>query len=127
MDVPAYCFDTDVLVDLLRGTEAVAARVSELPDDAFLCVTHIAIYELLRGAYAVGHADECQRVLHFIEQTLAADVLAAEWWAQLRAQGTPLPDADLIIAAGAMAAGATLVTRNHKHFSRIPSVRVECW
>jgi len=133
MAVAAYCFDTDVLIDLLRGTESVAARMRELPDDARLCVTHIAVYELLRGAYAAGHADECQRVLHFIaqfefiEQVLAADLLAAEWWAHLRAQGTPLPDADLIIAAGAMSAGATIVTRNRKHFSRIPSVRVEYW
>ncbi len=128
-----YCFDTDVLIDILRGTAAVTRQLTALHDDARLCITHMAAYELLRGAYAAADAEECQRVLHFIsqfeyiEQTTAADSLAAGWWVSLRAQGTPLPDADLIIAASSMSAGATLVTRNRKHFSRIPGMLVEYW
>ena len=133
MATHAYCLDTDVLIELLRGTEAVVARLRTLPDDARVCITHITAYEVLRGAFAVGDAEECQRVMHFVaqfdfvEQTVAADRLAAEWWAHLRAHGTPLPDADLIIAASGTSIGATLITRNRKHFSRIPGILVEFW
>lgn len=35
--------------------------------------------------------------------------------------------ADLLIAAIALAHGATMVTRNVKHFSQIPGLRVENW
>ena len=133
MAAHAFCFDTDVLIELLRGNEDIVARLRVLPEDARLCITHMAAYELLRGVYVAGDAEQCQRVMQFIaqftfvEQTAATDRLAAEWWARLRALGTPLPDADLIIAACSASAGATLITRNRKHFSRIPGILVEFW
>ena len=128
-----YCLDTDVLIDLMRGTSSVVEHLAELPDDARLCITHIAAYELLRGVCTVGQPDQLQRVLHFIAQfecvgqSIAADLLAAKWWAKLRAHGTHLPDADLIIAAVAATAHATLVTRNRKHFARLPDLLVDYW
>ena len=47
--------------------------------------------------------------------------------AELEASGTPLADADLLIAATALEHGMTLVTGNTKHFARIPGLQLENW
>ena len=127
------CFDTDVLIELLRGTPSVLARFDALPDDALLFTTHVTAYEMLRGAVFSGSAEERQRVSHFLsrflllQHTMQSDLLAAEWWAALRRKGTPVPDADIIIAAIARCGMATVVTQNQKHFSRMEGLNVEYW
>jgi len=50
-------------------------------------------------------------------------VLAAE----LAARGTPIGNFDVLIAAHAIAAEATLVTNNVKHFARVHALKVENW
>jgi tRNA(fMet)-specific endonuclease VapC len=47
--------------------------------------------------------------------------------AELEAAGTPLADADLLIAATALEHGMALVTGNTKHFARIPGLQLENW
>jgi len=45
-------------------------------------------------------------------------------WAVLKAKSRPLPVVDSLLAATALAAGATLVTRNVKDFAGIDGLRV---
>ena len=52
---------------------------------------------------------------------------AADIYQDLRRQGTLLEDADILIAGIAIANNAVLVTRNLKHFERIPGLRLESW
>ncbi len=47
--------------------------------------------------------------------------------AELEAAGMKIGDRDTIIAAHALVLGATLVTRNHTEFTRVPGLRVESW
>jgi predicted nucleic acid-binding protein len=47
--------------------------------------------------------------------------------AQLERQGTPLGEADLRIAAVALAHGFTVITGNVRHFQRVPGLSVENW
>jgi tRNA(fMet)-specific endonuclease VapC len=42
-------------------------------------------------------------------------------------RGVPIGEFDVLIAAQAVAASATLVTNNVKHFSRVHGLRVENW
>ncbi|MEA2511263.1 MAG: hypothetical protein QOJ59_750, partial [Thermomicrobiales bacterium] len=42
----------------------------------------------------------------------------------LRSQGRLIPDIDLQIAATAVSLDLTLVTRNLRHFSRIPGLKI---
>jgi tRNA(fMet)-specific endonuclease VapC len=44
--------------------------------------------------------------------------------AALRRQGQLIPDMDLLIAATALEENLTLVTRNIRHFERIPELRL---
>ena len=48
----------------------------------------------------------------------------AELRAFLRRRGRLIPDMDLLIAATALEHDLTLVTRNHRHFARVPGLRV---
>jgi tRNA(fMet)-specific endonuclease VapC len=45
----------------------------------------------------------------------------------LEKAGTPISANDMLIAAHALALGATLVTDNEREFSRIKSLKVENW
>jgi tRNA(fMet)-specific endonuclease VapC len=44
--------------------------------------------------------------------------------AQLRAQGTTIADLDLLIASTALYHDLVLVTRNLRHFRRVPGLRI---
>jgi predicted nucleic acid-binding protein len=47
--------------------------------------------------------------------------------ALLERQGQRLDDADLFIGAIAVAQNATVVTRNRRHYERIPGLTIENW
>jgi len=47
--------------------------------------------------------------------------------ARLKALGTPLDDADVLIAATALSLNALMATANAKHFSRFPDLKLENW
>lgn len=50
--------------------------------------------------------------------------LFARTRAGLRRQGMLIPDLDLLIAATALSFDLTLLTRNTRHFARIPHLRI---
>ena len=45
----------------------------------------------------------------------------------LEAQGMPISEADLWIAATARAAGGIVITNNAREFARVPNLRTEDW
>lgn len=47
--------------------------------------------------------------------------------ARLEAEGTPLDDFDLALAATALAHNLTLVTNNTRHFTRVAGLRLANW
>ena len=49
------------------------------------------------------------------------------WKARLERAGMRIADADLLIAAIALAHGASVVTGNRKHYEHIESLRIEDW
>ena len=59
------------------------------------------------------------------------DAASAEIFGEAKAllekQGQQLADADLLIGAIAAAHGASIVTANRKHFTRIPGLTLEDW
>jgi len=127
-----FMLDTDTVSFALRGQGAVGARILEhRPSE--LCLSSITVAELRYGATRRRSARLHELIDTFItnvavlpfDETCAAPfgVLAAE----LAARGTPIGDFDVLIAAHAIAAEATLVTNNTKHFERIRALNVENW
>ncbi len=62
----------------------------------------------------------------FMVLGLTEDIMAvfARTRAQLRQQGNLIPDMDLLIAATALHHDLTLMTRNLRHFQRIPHLKL---
>jgi len=135
-----YVLDTDMLSHLLRGHARVKERVAEATTEIVLTVaTRI---EQLQGRFAAvlkaedgANLDRAQQRLHESEKdlnrfrTLLVDAAAAvEFDRLLRIKGLRrIGRGDLLIATITLANGATLVTRNVKHFRQVPRLRLENW
>ena len=124
--------DTDTCIAILRGKKHVIDRREKEPDD--VATSWVTAAELYFGAAKSDAPDDNQTVvdefletLPVLQPNLAAAQVFGEAKALLQRAGLPLPDADLFIAAIAVANNATVVTGNKKHFSRIPGVAVEDW
>jgi tRNA(fMet)-specific endonuclease VapC len=124
--------DTDTVSYALRDHGRVRARIIEhRPSD--LCISAITVAELRFGA----HRRASPKIQGLIDvftsdiEVLPFDELCAGHFgrlgADLAARGTPIGDFDVLIAAHALAAGATLVTNNIRHFGRIEGLSVESW
>lgn len=90
--------------------------------------------ELLFGVYARACLSEnLQRTLRFFEgfPSLPFDDQCAARYGELRAflrqKGSLIGPNDFLIAATALAHGATLVTHNTAEFSRVPGLLLEDW
>ncbi len=124
--------DTDVCIEILRGNTRVIDRRECLADN--VATTWITACELFYGA-AKSVAPEKNREL--AEQLLASmEILGLDFGSaqvfgdvksRLSKNGHVIADADLIMAAITLAAGASLVTGNLRHYSRIPGLVVEDW
>jgi tRNA(fMet)-specific endonuclease VapC len=93
----------------------------------------VSYYETKRGLLAIGAQrqlapfERLWRVLGMVMIDQAVLDRAAELYAELRARGQLIEDADLLIAAMALVHDITLVTHNTAHFARITGLLVEDW
>ena len=130
-----YLLDTNACVQCLRakGSLLVKHRLgTHPPSDVVVC--SIVVGELCYGAAKSRNpAAEVSRVDAFLGpyQSLPFDDIAARRYAELRAileaQGLPIADLDLMIAAIALVNGLTLVTHNTTDFARIQGLALEDW
>jgi tRNA(fMet)-specific endonuclease VapC len=126
--------DTSVCIGWLGGRDlGVKRQLSALERDE-VAVCSVVKAELLYGARASARvAENLERLetLFALLPSLPFDDEAAAHYgamrAQLRRAGTPIGGNDMLIASIALAADATLVTRNEKEFRLVPGLRVEVW
>jgi len=119
--------DTDVLIDSLRGREPVAQRVAEGIENGDLATTVLSAFELLSGS---GEAAERRKVedllaaLPLLALDPGATVIAAALRRELEARGEMIGLADYLIAGICLSHSASLMTRNRRHFGRVPGLRL---
>ncbi len=127
--------DTDTLSEIIKGRDAFVAQQAQKYLSAHKRFTFSIItrYEILRGLKAKqAHRqisvfeDRCQES-RILPLTDAVIVRAAEIYAELYRDGQLISDADILIAATALAHDLTLVTENTSHFERITALRLESW
>lgn len=127
----AVVLDTDVVIDVLRGRAGVVRRLAAVsPDD--IGVTTMSVAELRYGALGSSDAERnIAEVERFLAQVrvLPFGRRSAVMHARLRwkLRGSSIGPDDLVIAATALAYGATLVSGNVREFSRIAELAVERW
>ena len=117
--------DTDVLIDFLQGREPAAARVARELERGRLVTTVVTRFELLAGARSERQRASLQRLLEAV-RCLALDPSGADRAAGVRrhleSKGEPIGMADSLIAGIVLEHGATLLTRNRRHFDRVPDL-----
>jgi tRNA(fMet)-specific endonuclease VapC len=131
--VPRPLLDTNIVSDLMRSPQGRVpphvARVGEAP----LALSIITAAELRTGAARSGSPRLQARVaailglLPVLPLESPADAAYGTLRSALEAAGTPIGPNDLLIAAHALALGATLVTANLREFQRVPGLTVENW
>ena len=132
-----YLLDTDILSNLMRRSpsSALVARVARVPSEEQF-TSSITLGELVYGAHRLR--ERTTILMEKIEDALlpnlpvlAFDTAAARRYGEIRAElerlGTPMGDADMRIAAIALARGLRVVTGNERHFRRVPGLETENW
>lgn len=128
-----FLLDTNILSDLARHPGGnVAARVAEVGENAILTSVIVAA-ELRYGATKKGSPQLAARIESMLKivSVLPFEAPADRNYGDLRAEleraGQVIGGNDMLIAAHALALGATLVTDNTKEFSRVRGLAVENW
>ena len=128
-----YHLDTSTVLDVLRFHRDSLLNF-ELTPIQVISVSIIVVHELFQGVQESGSGSRSKKLLDRFLKTLEVipfRVADAEESAQITRslikQGKPIGNLDTFIAAQAISANATLVTRNLKHFSRIPNLNVTDW
>jgi tRNA(fMet)-specific endonuclease VapC len=126
--------DTDILSLFFRNHLKVADGFrSYLARYKTINFSIITYYEIVSG---LKHRDADKKMSRFLEFASKNTVLplteksvtiSSEIYAELRKEGNPLDDIDLLIAGTAIANNMILVTRNKHHFERIRRLEVENW
>lgn len=126
--------DTNALSEPLkkRPHAAFLARLAAEPADS-LATSAVCVFELRHGALR-GPDARWERIAREVlprVTVLPVDsdtaIRAAEVLAALQARGTPIGLEDLLIGATALVRGCTVVSRNVRHLSRVPGLRVVDW
>jgi tRNA(fMet)-specific endonuclease VapC len=133
--VVKYLLDTDMCIYLLNGDERVKNRVAQA-GVAAISVSILTVGELYFGAYNSARLEaNLERIREFLSSpgpiVLSVDDAAAKYFgkfkAELRRDGKPIGDVDLLIAGIAASRGLKVVTNNTEHFERIAEISLENW
>ena len=126
--------DTNILSLFFRGhSNVVACFKRYLGEHDTIQFSIITYYEIVSG---LKHRDAHKQLDSFLEFSAQNTVIsltqkiadiAGQLYADLRKQGQPIDDIDLLIASTALANELALVTNNRKHFDRITSLAVHDW
>jgi tRNA(fMet)-specific endonuclease VapC len=119
--------DTDVLIDFQKGHGAGADAVAAALEGGRLATTAISAFELLSGARSQGQQTQSKALLEallILPVDLATAQEAADLRLELQSQGLGLAFADSLIAGVCRFHRAPLLTRNRKHFERVPGLQL---
>jgi tRNA(fMet)-specific endonuclease VapC len=138
-----YILDTDHLTIVQTQSRPGYDRIQEhlrAQPDAILRTTIVSFQEHVQGWLAyINRVRDVERVLlgygklmsvlrdYCQASILPFDRAAQDRFAELRALHLPIGTMDQRIASIALAAGATLLTRNLRDFRKVPHLRVEDW
>ena len=133
-----YLLDTNAVIAVLKNQPAgVRHRLRRARSETgvVIAVSAVVLYELWYGvARSERRRENAERlrvflsadihVLAFAEEDAVA---AGDLRALLESAGTPIGPYDLLIAAQALRAGATLVTANVSEFARVGGLSWQDW
>jgi hypothetical protein len=120
-----YLIDTDVMIDVSRRNAAAANFVDSLDD---ITISIITAHELIVGARNQRDADSIDSLIktYPVHGDLGVQITGLAYELLKRyAKSDGLRTFDALIAATAIEAGLTLVSKNRKHFQMISGLNLE--
>ena len=128
-----YLLDTNIASYAMKGTSDAVDRSLKRVAAVQLAISAVTEAELRFGAARLTGASRLNALLEAFLQRIVIlpwDSAAAQQYGRLRADlerhGRPIGNMDMMIAAHALALGATLVTSD-RAFSRIKKLTIEDW
>jgi len=122
-----FLYDSDVLIDFLRGAEPAASHLREDLLRGRVCVSAMTVFELRAGARSARQQQAVETLLAAIQVVPIDSAVAwraGDVFRDLKATGQEVGAADCLIGATCLAHDALLVTRNRRHFERMPGVKL---
>jgi len=118
--------DSDVLIDHLRDAGPGRELVDELSAGAGFWITAVTVFELALGTSYARDPAPANALLAApcLVLTREAALRAGALLRELRASGSAIDVRDAMQAGICLQADAPLVTRNVRHFSRVPGLQV---
>jgi tRNA(fMet)-specific endonuclease VapC len=132
-----YLLDTNAVIALLKNEPPrVRARLRRaVSENALVTISSVVLFELWYGVARSEHRQEnTERLRAFLSGNISVmpfeekdAAIAGALRATLEAGGTPIGPYDLLIAAHALRASATLVTANVSEFARVTGLAWQDW
>jgi predicted nucleic acid-binding protein len=123
-----YCFDTSVLIDILKKDEKIIDKINIISENDNLFITPISLCEIYKGIYLYTKGEKMEEELEDIHSLLETFNLIAfdkgsckefgKIFSYLRGKGNIIPDPDIMIASIVKANNLTLITSD-KHFKNL--------
>lgn len=128
-----YLLDTNILSDLIRTPQGrIATEIAKMGEEN-ICTSIIVASELRYGAVKKAsprlsaQVDVVLDAIQILPFEPDADRRYGVLRAALETAGTIIGANDMLIAAHALAVGATLVTDNEREFTRVEGLQVVNW
>jgi len=125
--------DTDLLIDFFRGSPEAISKMSALQEgEDGICTTILNAQELLIG-FTGRTKGQYRDVALFLSRLEVLDYsfkdadAVVEVINKLKSSGGSVGVFDEIIAGICISRGATIVTKNIKHFGRVNRLKIEKW
>ncbi|MCL1988015.1 MAG: PIN domain-containing protein [Firmicutes bacterium] len=129
-----YALDTNIISYMMKNDETVRNNQLVFIKNGGTCIIPLmAYYEIKRGLIA-KNATTKMRIFEDLCSQLEIKKLtkndmdtAALIYSNCKKAGTPIEDADLLIAAQCLTNGYTIVTANIKHFDIVDGLAIVDW
>ena len=119
--------DTDIIIDLAHRLAVAVEAVRALARTGELGTTSVTLFEVLSGARSPEELRRYEDLIYpmrIYDLTSQAARQAAAVARTLQAAGLVIGERDTLIAGIALANDCRILTRNVRHFERVPGLQV---
>jgi len=132
------CLDTSFLIDVIHGKPLPKGFEDILDGEESVSIAAPTIVEIIKGLYLKRNLsyvtkEEKNKINETISSSIIlsldkeSSILAGEIEAELINKGEFIDIEDIMIGAIAIRNKETLITRNKKHFEKIPNLKIESY